>query len=258
MSGLLGALKAGLAGGAKGAAEAYAAQESFNMKRALLEAESEKQILLKEMGYELEERYAQQHRDKVKAVTDNVKDPDEGKGGYESPEAKEKREAGLIRQKRDALVDAGYYDEAKVYDSDLTNRAKNDLAQEKLDLTRQQIEGRISEGQERLRLQGEANAAKAEAAATRAAKAPAPSDREKLYAAYKRRIEAEGKKPMTYDAWDIWMKRNVEKSTPMDTVTESEEVYDDETGGSKKTTRTSKVPSGGKGKSGSDPLGLRK
>lgn len=239
MAGLLGSV---LAGGVKGYAEGRAndirKQEDFNLKMELQNAAMEKELKLKQAGIDMEEKQIQSRKDKVSGIANSVKDPMEGKGGYESSEEANKRNRGLLMQKGDALANAGEFEAAKTYYSRADQYDKTDAQARALDLKQTQIEGAIANGQERLRLQGEANTAKAEAAAAKVAasnnKESKLTDADKAYNSYVAEVKEKGKTPLSRYRFDNWLKaKNRERD---DVETTAIKTVDEETGQEKTVT----------------------
>lgn len=184
MSGLLGSM---IAGGVKGYADNKIKDinraEEFNLQSALLTAREEMEMRLKERGFEMEDAREQAKKDKVAGIANSVKDPMEGKGGYESEEAAAERKRGLINQKADALADAGEYDAAKVYYGRADAQDKSALSLRQLEVKEQQILGTIKNAEERNRIyeelgnaKNETQLAKLEAAAAKVNSGGKPND----------------------------------------------------------------------------------
>lgn len=211
MSGLLGAL----GGAAKGVADRRLAdideREKFDYAVALDDIRLMKEMALKERGIQLEDQRDKQKRSEAAARMKEAYGPEDTRGGWQSDEAKAAEAATRDEAAARKLESMGYADEADPIYKRLDRNRKAELDAER-------VNNAFTQGQEKLKLQGEANAAKAEAAAARAAKAPEPSEREKLYSAYTKRVKSEGGKPMSYDKWDIWMKQNIEKPATTEEV----------------------------------------
>lgn len=172
MSGLLGFMAAGAAQGfAKGRTNEIQQQQEFNLKQALLDAQTEKEMLMQERGIKLKEDAEQRYRDKVTGVVNSVEDPTAGKGGYESEETKQKRDVDLNIQRANKLRESGYFDEAKSYDSIVDQYNKGEISKIKMQNEIDKINNKfendkasLENKREQIRLQGEAIVAKAEAA----------------------------------------------------------------------------------------------
>lgn len=87
MSGLLASM---IAGGAKGVADTrlkdIEQQEEFDMRQRLMDAEVEKQLRLKEAGYQMEQQHAQAERDRVGGLLQEGREatkPEGEPGGYD-------------------------------------------------------------------------------------------------------------------------------------------------------------------------------
>lgn len=190
MSGLLGFMAAGAAQGyAQERTKEIAMQQDFDLKTALLEAQTEKEMMLQERGIKLKEDAEQRGRDKVTGLISTVKDPMEGKGGYEPPEAAEKRTVEMARQKADKLREAGYFEEAKSFDSVVDQYNKGELNQAKLENEITKINNALTLGREKLESQGDINEAKkatalAKLEAANNKKTDAQSKREQFIEAY--------------------------------------------------------------------------
>jgi uncharacterized protein YfbU (UPF0304 family) len=267
MAGLLGSMIAGAAGGyAKQRIDTLNKEEDFDFRQALQASEAEYNMQLKRAGIELENENEQAKFDKrvagVKAADASVADPMEGKGGYEAPEDEEKRKLSTLEKRAAARADAGYTTEADVLYKriDASNKNANQLSQ--IEARRMQIEGTLTNAQEKLRLQGEANTAKAEAAAAKASGGRAPTEAEIkrgiFLKAYKNNPEYVKNGEITEKGYDKFYK--LEENQAFDEVTEKD-VMDtmgrpvkDKNGKQvvEKTVKK-KVPAGGKK---DDPLGL--
>lgn len=150
MSGLLGFMAAGAAQGfAEGRSKEIAAQRDFDLKSALLEAQTEKQMLLQERGIKMQEDSDQRKRDKVTGLLSTVQDPMAGKGGYETPEASEKRTVEMARQKANVLRESGYIEEAKSFDSVVDQYNKGELSKIKFENEITKINNALQLGKER-------------------------------------------------------------------------------------------------------------
>jgi hypothetical protein len=242
--GLLGSMIAGAAGaGAKGRVNAIEQQEKFNMEQALLDARLDKEVQLKKLGYEMDDQRDQAKKDRISTIANSVEDPMAGKGGYESEEDAAKRNRGLLQQKADKLAEAGEFDAAKTYYSRADQYDKTELSKAQLEAREKQIENTFTNAQERLRLQGEANTAKAEAAAAKvnAGNQNKPSMEEREYQSYVDQMKEKGKKPLSLYQFNNWKASKRKTVEQMDTVTTAETKYDAD-GNEIKTSRTSKVP----------------
>lgn len=207
MSGLLGAL----GGAAKGVADRRLAdideQEKFDYQLALDDIRAMKELALKERGIQLEEQYDKRRRGQAAARMKEAYGEQDTRGGWEDPSKQSERDLAAARR----LEEMGYADEAKpIYDRVARG--------EKAALDEERVRNAFTQGQERIRLQGETAAARIEAANAKRERGPQPSEREKLYSAYVGRIKEEGGKPMSYDKWDIWMKQNIEKPATTEEV----------------------------------------
>jgi hypothetical protein len=127
MAGMLGALAAGAAGGyADARGKELQRQEEFNYKQALMDAQVEKELLLKKAGYEMEDQRAEDKRGRMQAEVGVIEQEynsavGEQPGGYDpqDPEGKASRkfnelstsEQSMVRGK--GLLSRGYTDEAK-------------------------------------------------------------------------------------------------------------------------------------------------
>lgn len=239
MSGLIGAL---IAGGVKGTAESRVdslnRQEEFNMKQQLLNAEVEKQLMLKKAGYAIEDKREQDKKDRIKSITSSVSDDKENAGGYESDADKSKRERDLTQKRADKLADEGEYDAAGVYYKRADAYDKTELSKAQLEAKQKQIEGQITNAQERLRLQGEsvrlqgeANIAKAEAAAARASNgANKKTQDESDYDSYVQEMKNQGKEPLPKYRFNNWQKaKNKEKDNAETVAVKTDEFGNKET-----------------------------
>lgn len=260
MAGLLGSMIAGAAGGyAKQRIDTLNKEEDFDFRRALQASEAEYNMQLKRAGIQLENENEEAKFNKraaaIKEIEGQVKDPNEGKGGYESADDAEKRKRELYLQRGDALDQAGYGEEAKNRYSRADRIDTNAQKQGQLDAKRMQIEGVIANGQEKLRLQGEANTAKAEAAAAKASRGSEhkPSDGDKAYESYVQQMKSQNKKPLARYQFENWLESK--KAGFKQNDSESTTIKTDEFG-NKETSVTTK----GKPKSyaDNDPLGLFK
>jgi hypothetical protein len=179
MAGLLGAV---LAGGAKGYADqrikSIEQQEAFDMKQALLDAEMEKQLRLKEAGIKMEEEADQRRRgDIAKTIEEaDAADPNAGKGGYETDEMKAESERKRLERRRDSLGAKGYLEESDRYDQQLARRDASDAKQAGLVLREQQLKQqqeiaamKNANDVERTKIYGEKTVAQIEAANARLA-----------------------------------------------------------------------------------------
>jgi Ulp1 family protease len=246
MSGLLGSMIAGAAGkAADGRVKQIEAQEKFSMEQALLDARIEKDLQLKKMGFEMEDARDQKERDRISSIANSVEDPMAGKGGYESEEDAAKRNRGLLQQKANKLAEAGELEAAKTYYARADQYDKTELSKAQLEAREKQIENTFTNAQEKLRLQGEANTAKAEAAAAKASAGNKPERRtmeEQEYDSYVAEIKGKGLKPMSLYQFNNWKAKQRKGADQFDTVSESTSTFDPDSGAEKKTTRTTKVP----------------
>lgn len=243
MAGILGAV---IAGGVRGYTgqkiRDIERQEEFNMQNALLDARAEKELRMKEAGIKLENEQKQAERDKVSGIINSVKLEGDGKGGYETDVMKASNTRKRLEMQSEALVKAGYLDEAKALDSKLAQLDKSDIAAAQLEAKLKQIENQFSLGQDKLKMQGEVNAAKvaaegarAEAAVTRANRGHAPSESKVSFDLWKQ--ENPGG---TYTKYMEW-KSKLGKSDDSEEISFTEE--DDGFGNkSTKTTTKKKVP----------------
>lgn len=271
--GILGTALAGaLKGGSDATVEVAKQQQEFNIRKALLEADYDMRSRLEQAGIKNKQKAADDYRSGVKRVMDeaDAKDPNAGKGGYETDEMKSKSQRAGIERRRQGLIDAGYLDEADKLDNQLARMDKSEATAAALDIKGRQIDNAYSQGQEKLRLQGEANAAKvaAEGAKAEAAKAKsergfAPTNEDKDYQAYVEDVKTNGRKttsgtvsfkPMSRDKWTRWNKdRDAQfKDRP---GTESRKRVDEATGEEVTTVRPLPRSSG---LGDNDPLGLFK
>lgn len=240
MAGLLGAM---VAGGAKGYADqrikSIEQQEAFDMKAALMEADAERQLRLKEAGVKMDEDANQRERDRVGGLLKSVKDPNEGKGGYETPEMKVQAKRDLLEKQIGVLKDSGDIEKAKVIQAELVALDNTDLKGQQLDARLEQIQNAFKLGEERNKLTAEANDAKATASAAKidvararleGTKSGKETDTDKNYASYVKEKEAKGQTPLPRYRWDNWMEQNKAKNKDADTVTttydESGEILD--------------------------------
>jgi hypothetical protein len=257
MAGLLGSMVAGAAKSvADGRLKDIEQKEKFDYQNALLNAQAEKELMLKKAGIEMEDARDQGKKDKVAAIAGSVKDPMEGKGGYESEEDASKRNRGLLQQRADKLADAGEYDAAKAYYSRADAYDKTELSKAQLEAKLTQIEGTIANGQERLRLQGEANTAKAEAAAAKASKGSdyKPTDSDKGYQSYVQQMKEQGKKPMARYQFENWLESKQASFKQGETESVTTKTIDNQTGA--ETSVTTKGRQKPKSADDKDPLGL--
>jgi hypothetical protein len=127
MAGMLGALVSGAAGGyAEERGKELQREEEFNYKQALMDAQVEKELLLKKAGYEMEDQRSADKRSKMQEEIGNIEKEynnavGEQPGGYDpqDPEGKASRqfnelstsEQSMVRGK--GLLNRGYTDEAK-------------------------------------------------------------------------------------------------------------------------------------------------
>jgi hypothetical protein len=127
MAGMLGALAAGAAGGyAEARGKELQRQEEFNYRQALMDAQVEKELLLKKAGYEMQDQRAADKRGKMQEEIGGIEQEydsavGEQPGGYDpqDPEGKASRkfnelstsEQSMVRGK--GLLSRGYTDEAK-------------------------------------------------------------------------------------------------------------------------------------------------
>lgn len=247
MSGLLGFMAAGAAKGfSEGQSKAVAARQEFDLKTALLEAQTEKEMMLQERGIKLKEDAEQRSRDKVTGLIGTVKDPMEGKGGYEAPEDKEKRTVDIARQKANVLRENGYIEEAKSFDTIVDQYNKGELSKAKLENEITKINNALTLGREKLESQGAINEAKnatqlakIEAAA---AKGGQKSDADKAYDSYVEQVKADGKKPMARYQFDNWMENKKNQSKGEGVVEETKRYNQDGT----ETKVTKKIKPGAK------------
>jgi len=210
MSGLLGFMAAGAAEGfAQGRSKEIAARQEFDLKTALLEAQTEKEMLLQERGIKLKEDAEQRGRDKVTGLIGSVKDPMEGKGGYEPPEAAEKRTVEMARQKANVLRENGYIEEAKSFDSVVDQYNKGELSRVKLENEVQKINNNFELKAKDLELKGEKNKAQIAEMQTKN-NAPRKTDtelkKESFIAAYSDDPEIVKNGNLTKKGWDKFYK----------------------------------------------------
>lgn len=267
MAGLLGSMIAGAAGGyAKQRIDTINKEEDFNFKQALQASEAEYNMQLKRAGIQIENENEEAKFNKrvagVKAADASVVDEMEGKGGYESPEDAAKRTRSTQLKRAEARANAGYTTEAdSIYKRiDADNKNENQIAQ--IENRAKQVEGMITNGQERLRLQGLANIAQAEAKAAKASGGRAPTEaeikRNIFLRAYKDNPDFVKNGEITGKGYDKFYK--LESDQLFDDVSEKDVLDDegqpvlDKNGRPvKERTVKKKVPSGGKK---DDPLGL--
>lgn len=201
MAGLLGMM---VAGGVKGYADQRIkeneAQQAFDMKSKLLEAEYEMRSKLEAAGIKAKTDAIEADRTKVKGILDSVKDPNADKGGYETPEMKAKSEKEMLIRQRKALTDAGRFDEAKSIDDQLTRMDTSEAKSALLDWKEKQLTQQGEMKSRELDLREKANeathsarlaqieAANARSEATRDKK----TETDKLYEAYAERVRKEG------------------------------------------------------------------
>lgn len=134
MSGLLGFMAAGAAKGfAEGRTNEIKQQQEFDLKRALLDAQTEKEMMMQERGIKLKEDAEQRSRDKITSIVNSVEDPMAGKGGYEPEEDKQKREISMAAQRADKLRAAGYINEANSYETIVDRYNKGEISKAKLE-----------------------------------------------------------------------------------------------------------------------------
>lgn len=233
MAGLLGMMAAGAAKGySQGRGQELQQQKEFDLKTALMDAQMDKELRLREAGYEMDDKREQARKDKVAGIANSVVDPMDDKGGYEPEEAKEKRERGLLKLKADKLADAGEFDAAKVYYGRSDAADKTEMSMAQLELKEQQILATIENQKERNRIQEELGDAKN---ATQLAKLEAavaksnsggnhkPTDSDNDYASYVGQMKSAGKKPMARYQFNNWMeskKAGLKSDLNIQTVTE--------------------------------------
>lgn len=132
MSGLLGLVAAGAAKGfAEGQSRAVETQRKFDLSKELQAAELEMNMQLKRAGVEIEEQARDRERKKIEdVVTKAKKDPNEGKGGYVTPEMAEAEAKAADKRAADALFEQGYLDAGGKYLDKTTaaDKAKLDSA----------------------------------------------------------------------------------------------------------------------------------
>lgn len=234
MSGLLGLVAAGAAKGfAEGQSRAVAAQREFDLRKELQAAELEMNMQLKRAGVEIEEQARDRERKKIEdVVTKAKKDPNEGKGGYVTPEMAEAEAKAADKRAADALFEQGYLDAGGKYLDKTTAADKAKLDQQKLDATIQKNQELIELGLEKIKSQREISEAKNE---TNLAKLQALKDREKdksdrktdqdkEYEAYVDSVEKYGRQdsegklsklPMSRDKYFLWKQnQNQQNSRP--------------------------------------------
>lgn len=237
--GLLGYAAAGaLKGGADAAIKVADDQQAFNLNKALHEAQFDMRARLDQAGIKARQQVVDEDRSKVKGLLGSVRDPNENAGGYETDEMKAAGARSKLERQKQALQDAGYLDEADKLDGQLGRMDKSAAQAAGLDIKRQQVDNAFEQGKEKLRLQGEANDAKAataqakiEAANARAENAGKgkDTDNDKEYKAYVDDVKANGRPdnagkksyiPMSRDKWAVW-NRNQEASRKQKGGTES-------------------------------------
>jgi hypothetical protein len=179
---MVGILGAAVAGGAAGYAnqriDTLGKQEDFNMKMALMDAESDRQLRLKEQGIELEEKAAGRERERVGGLLKSAEDPNADKGGYETPEMKVKAKRDTLERQIKVLKENGDLDAAKGIQSELTALDNSDLKLQQLDAKLTQIANSYAVGQERLKLEGEKVKLQGEVSAAKITAASAKADAE--------------------------------------------------------------------------------
>jgi hypothetical protein len=251
--GLLGSM---VAGGVKKVADGRVAdieqQEEFNMKNALLDAQIEKELRLKEAGYQMEKQRAETEAKEVKAITDTVVDPMAGKGGYEDESSKVKRDYDLVSQKVSKLREAGKNDAADRLQKDLDRIDSKNNKEAALELKQLIAENKIKNQQGLLNLKeqaleqqgkiadakNETQLARIEAANARSGDKKKSMD-EQEYESYVEQIKAQGKKPLSLYQFNNW-KASKRKQGDSDTVTTKTETMDDD-GNVTTTSRVSKA-----------------
>ncbi len=245
-----------IAGGVKKVADGRVAdieqQEEFNMKQALLDAQIDKELRLKEAGYQMDKQHAENEAKEVKAITDTVVDPMAGKGGYEDESSKVKREYDLVQQKIDKLTEAGKYDAAKALQTKLDKiDAKNnkeaalELKQLIADNNIKNQQGLLSLKEQALEQQGKIAEAKNETQLAKIEAANARSSNHKKsideleYESYVEQMKKQGKKPLSLYQFNNW-KESKRKQGDSDTITTKTETMDDD-GNVTTTSRVSKA-----------------
>lgn len=137
MSGLLGYIRAGVAGGAGAAKEAYQLNQQFDLRKALMDAEYDKRLQFERtLGKEEADRIQaarQAERDAAKQVYDRVQ-PDQ-RGGYQTDEMKAAEEADLDKRRLDEFAKEGLLgtDLAKWTGAKMSGRSEAALANRKLE-----------------------------------------------------------------------------------------------------------------------------
>lgn len=269
----LGLLGYAAAGALKGAADTgldlIKMNREFDLKKQLIQADGDMRARLEQNGIQAKQRASDEERGKVKGIIDSVKDPNEGKGGYETDEMKAASNRSRLEGQSKALREAGYLDEADKIDGQLGRMDKSAAQAAGLDIKRQQVDNAFEQGKEKLRLQGEANDAKAATAQAKieAANARAESagkgketDTDKEYNAYVSDVKANGRPdnagkksyiPMSRDKWAVW-NRNQDAGRRQKAGTRSVKSIDDEGNEITTTTPIQRNPAS----KGSDPLGL--
>lgn len=236
MSGLLGVMAAGAAKGfAEGRTNEIKQQQEFNLKRALLDAQTEKEMLMQERGIKLKEDAEQRYRDKVTGVVNSVEDPTAGKGGYEDEETKQKREVDLNIQRANKLRESGYFDEAKSYDSIVDQYNKGEISRIKMQNELEKINKNFEVQKER-----NENIMKVAEAKSGNSKTEAQTKRESFIEAYGDNPEYVKNKKLTSKGFDKLNK--IEEKEAFDEVSDRTFETDKDGNVIKERTVKSKVP----------------
>lgn len=229
MANMLGMMAAGAAKGyTQQRVSEIDAQNKFNMQQELMNAQAEKELMLKKAGYKLEDEREQAKKDRIKSIADGVKQTGEVAG--ESQEEKAKRQRGLLQSKADALSDAGEFDAAESYYKRVDANNKNDISLAQLDMKKQQLEGMIANWEEKNKNAQETNRIREELgdaknatqlaliqakiesinAATERKRAAGereykPTEGDKTYQSYVDEMKSSGKKPLARYQFENWM-----------------------------------------------------
>lgn len=208
MSGLLGFMAAGAAQGfAEGRTNEIKQQQEFDLKRALLDAQTEKEMLMQERGIKLKEDAEQRYRDKITSIVNSVEDPMAGKGGYEPEEDKQKREISMAAQRADKLRAAGYINEANSYETIVDRYNKGEISKANLENEINKINNEFALKTKDLELKEQKNQtalAKIEAANNKK-DTYKPTDSDKAYDSYVQQMKSENKKPLSRYQFENWM-----------------------------------------------------
>lgn len=237
--GLLQGLAAGFASGA----EAMSSQIEYEIKterdqaleQARMKFADDLATQREQRNFDLEQKRVGERAAKAKEITGSVTDPMEGKGGYEDEASMAKRQYGLLQQRAAKLEEAGFIPEAdrinkKLSDIDSKNSkdAQLEIKKMMLELQGQRIEdaakyhtGLLGNAADKIKMQGEVNAAKIEAAQSKGAK---ETDSDKAYNSYVAEIKSQGKVPLSRYRFENWMenkKLNAKDSASETTATKT-------------------------------------